>query len=242
MAVASELMGDLADLLGYDRSKYVATHNTLKDPDLLDSLHWSDELSSYADYGLHSTKTVLKRISKPDSEFSHHHHVEKERVTLIPPKYGFVNVFGYISLFPMLLQILTPNSEKLLAVLNKIHDTNLLWTPYGLRSLAATAPFYNARNTEHDPPYWRGPIWINMNFLALKSLKHYSTEGKGAVATLSKEKYTKLRENIIENIMRQYYKSGYIWEQYNDVNGDGKGCRPFTGWSALVVLIMAEEY
>lgn len=48
--------------------------------------------------------------------------------------------------------------------------------------------------------------------------------------------------DIADNIMRQYLKSGYVWEQYNDATGEGSGCRPFTGWSSLVVLMMAEQY
>ena len=53
--------------------------------------------------------------------------------------------------------------------------------------------------------------------------------------------YKKLRKAVVDNVFKQYVKTGYIWEQYEDKTGKGSGCRPFTGWSALVVLMMGEK-
>ena len=38
------------------------------------------------------------------------------------------------------------------------------------------------------------------------------------------------------------FRTGYVWEQYNDRTGEGQGCKPFTGWSALTVLMMGETF
>lgn len=232
-------MQELAELLEFDSSRYAYAYEKLSDQELLDKLHWSSSLGAYTDFGVHSDKVFLdypnvqRRQGQPLPE--------KQRVTRAAPQLGFVNTFGYVSLFPLILEVLDPNSPTFASTLSKLEDPKYLWTPYGLRSLAANSPIYNKRNTEHDPPYWRGAVWININYLTLKSLHHYSK--KDSVGSRSaKETYLKLRENVINNVISQYYKTGYVWEQYDDSTGKGKGCRPFTGWSALVVLIMAEEY
>ena len=152
-----------------------------------------------------------------------------------------MNEFGYVSLFPFLLRILEPTSSKLKIILDDIRDPGKLWTNYGLRSLSKTAPMYNKHNTEHDKPYWRGPIWININFLAVKAL-HYYASMEGPYKELASSIYSELRTNIAKNLYNQYIRTGYIWEQYDDQTGKGQGCYPFTGWSGLVTLIMAENF
>ena len=48
--------------------------------------------------------------------------------------------------------------------------------------------------------------------------------------------------NLVNMIVSQYVNTGFIWEVYDDLTGDGLDNHPFTGWSALVVNILAERY
>ena len=54
--------------------------------------------------------------------------------------------------------------------------------------------------------------------------------------------YVDLRSALLKNMLAQYKQTGAVWEQYNDVTGKGQGTRPFTGWSSLLVSLMAEHY
>ncbi|XP_056642689.1 uncharacterized protein LOC130449061 [Diorhabda sublineata] len=240
MAIASKTMARLAKILGSDGYKYEQTSAYLLNNKLMDTLHWSEYAQIYADYGLHTDAVRLER-PKPLPR-SQNQNLELQRVVTKKPEYRLVDsTFGYVSLFPFLLQVLDADSPKLEKTLQNLHNPDLLWTPYGLRSLSKNAPLYMKRNTEHDPPYWRGQIWVNINYLATRALYHYS-KVNGPYQALAKEIYVELRNNLIENIMRQYFRSGYIWEQYNDKTGEGSGARPFTGWSALIVILMGENY
>lgn len=72
---------------------------------------------------------------------------------------------GYISLFPFLTGLVDKDSKRLGAILDLIGDEEELWSEYGLRSLSKSDEFYH---TAED--YWRGPIWMNMNYLAVTQL------------------------------------------------------------------------
>ncbi|XP_065071976.1 uncharacterized protein LOC135696502 [Rhopilema esculentum] len=240
MALASGILSDIAKLIGQPYSRYESTFKYLSDNNLLDELHWSSRDKAYCDYGNHTKFVALEHRPVNNQPGA-----PKRMVRVVRSKQGpslkFVPEFGYVSLFPFLLHILEPTSPKLKQILDDLRRPDLLWTEHGLRSLAKNSPMYMKRNTEHDPPYWRGPIWINMNYLAVRALDHYS-KLEGPYQKLCKEIYSQLRFNLIRNIFRNYQNTGYIWEQYNDSTGKGQGCYPFTGWSALVTLMMAEIY
>lgn len=64
----------------------------------------------------------------------------------------------------------------------------------------------------------------------------------GESRELARQIHDELRENILRNLVEQYSKTGYLWENYRDDSGHGQGSHPFTGWTALVVLIAGETY
>lgn len=246
IALAAGVMADLAHLLGRDDGKYLETYYYLSDNSLLNELHLSPFTDTYSDWGLHTDAVSLKRSQQiAPLHGGRNGQIElpnKIRVTTKPPEYRFVDTsFGYVSLFPFLLELLAPDAQPLAKILDNIHNPNVLWTPYGLRSLSKAAPLYMKKNTENDAPYWRGPIWINMNYLAVRALHHYGSQ-PGPYSEQAKRIYVELRHNLVRNIIKQYKRTGYVWEQYNDSTGEGSGCKPFTGWSALAVLMMSEQY
>lgn len=149
-----------------------------------------------------------------------------------------VNVvhLGYMSLFPFILDLVPSDSPKIGDFLDLISSEEHLWSPYGLRSLSISSRFFGTGEN-----YWRGPIWINMNYLVLRYL-HSLSSANGAYKIAAGKIYDKLRKNIISTVFKEYKRTGFVWEQYSPEDGTGQRSHPFTGWTSLVVLIMAEKY
>ena len=179
----------------------------------LDDLHWSSTSKTYCDATI--------------DDYDEH--------TLICHK-------GYISLFPLMLDLLPHNHPNIPHILTLISDPNHLWSSYGIRSLSTSDPLYGT-----DENYWRSPIWINMNYLIIKSLHTLATDTTSKTAAPAKTRtqarkiYNELRVNVVENVVKQWKDTGFAWEQYNPDTGAGQRTQHFTGWTSLVVLIMKME-
>ncbi|CAF2973488.1 unnamed protein product [Rotaria sp. Silwood2] len=162
MTLASTIIGKLYSIINNEQTnKYLNYAKLLLNNEQLDQLHWSEQYGMYADYGLHTDYVQLQRVpmGKPNPQQPQQPqptHMIRQVTRQSDLNLKYVKHFGYVSLFPLMTRILDPQSSKLEKIFNDLQNPSLLWTQYGVRSLAQTSPLYGVRNTEHDPPYWRG--------------------------------------------------------------------------------------
>ncbi|KKK17152.1 mannosyl-oligosaccharide glucosidase [Aspergillus ochraceoroseus] len=140
---------------------------------------------------------------------------------------------GYVSISPFLTGMVGPDSPRLKAMLDLIEDPEELWSDYGIRSLSKRDELYGTAEN-----YWRGPVWMNINYLVLKNL-HDTATAPGPQQERARVMYSKLRKNLVENVFREWKKSGFAWEQYNPETGNGQRIQHFTGWTSLVAKMMS---
>ena len=232
----------------------------------LDVWHWNAEHGMYCDYAYRRGR---------------HHHICH---------------LGYVTLIPLALGLVSPTSLHFSRLLDHLRQP-ALWTQFGLRSLSADDLKFG---TAED--YWRGHVWININYLTAVALAYYAAIDKAATAATAEAEtgggwlqsvketllawtgvaadsrhwsdefvhlmdhsspmrweeqqgggraatsaslsglYAELRDSVISNVYRTYVDHGFLYENYNSTDGRGRGSHPFTGWTALVVNLMAEKY
>ncbi|KAL8670206.1 MAG: hypothetical protein Q9168_005239 [Polycauliona sp. 1 TL-2023] len=113
---------------------------------------------------------------------------------------------GYISLLPFCFGLVDENDSHLEAVLDLIHDPVELWSPFGIRSLSTKDKYHGT-----DENYWRGPVWININYLILDRLLELSQQ-RGIHQKKVSEIYTQLRLNLVNTVFDSWKQTGFAWE------------------------------
>ncbi|KAI3968066.1 hypothetical protein MKW92_023112, partial [Papaver armeniacum] len=176
MLFAADLLNSITKLLGKHNevgNEYEAMVKLLSDFELLNKMHFDDVSGAYFDFGNHTEKV---RLIWQDTESLGSNPASREliREVMEMPQLSLVPHLGYVSLFPFMTGIIPP-------VL--------------LRTIICST-FYDKYNTEHEAPYWRGSIWMNINYMILSALHHYSTED-GPFKLRARTIYEELRQNLI---------------------------------------------
>lgn len=91
------------------------------------------------------------------------------------------------------------------------------WLRYPAPSVAATEPSFDARGSKLL--IWRGPTWVNTNWLLWRGLRRHG--------------FTNAAAHLAESTVSMVARAG-LWEFYNPLNGEGLGAKSFA-WSGLAL-------
>jgi neutral trehalase len=109
-------------------------------------------------------------------------------------------------------------------------NTCELWSPHGLRSLAADDPLYNNENVIKPYSNWQGPIWPHANWMFMHALLHY---GYRDAALEVAERVTRL---CLDDLAR----NGMMHENYHAETGAPLAAPDFISWNLLVAQMLEE--
>jgi len=96
-----------------------------------------------------------------------------------------------------MLSLLPPDSPHLGPILDMLRDPEQLWSEYGIRSLSKSHPEFGQGEN-----YWRGPIWVQMNYMVLGALHNTYAREEGPLRERAQEIYEELRRNVVDNVFR----------------------------------------
>jgi mannosyl-oligosaccharide glucosidase len=122
--------------------------------------------------------------------------------------------------------------ERARNMVKQIMDPDIFFTPFPVATLEKKHPSFSL-------DYWRGPVWINTNYVVIKSLINYGYKKEAKI----------IADKTVKGVYKEFVRTGYLWECYNQLGGSveevchkGRGgvARHFAGWTGLVLNMMLE--
>jgi hypothetical protein len=117
--------------------------------------------------------------------------------------------------------------EEAAPLLAALSDPRTFGSAFPVPSVAMDEPSFRATELRYgaSPLIWRGPVWINLNWLLFRALRRRGLHAEA--------------ERIAASSIELVRRSGFR-EHYNPHTGEGYGARSF-GWSTLVVDMLSPD-
>lgn len=124
------------------------------------------------------------------------------------------------SIFSPLFASALEKAEAKRLVVEYLLDTRKFWTPFAIPTVAVNERKFNPKG------YWRGPMWVNVNWMLHRGLVKYG--------------FRDAAQQLLEKTVAVIEKSGF-YEYYNPLSGKGLGTKEFA-WSTLVTDMMHRSH
>ena len=157
------------------------------------------------------------------------------------PNRRFHKVSSVASFLPLFAGICTPEQAK--ALTEHLQDPETFGAPYPIPSICKKDPTYGR-------DVWRGPVWINYNYMILVGLREYG------FTVLAHE----IRDKTLQLLHQWYLRKGTVFEFYdsenlrspNELSRKGPAFEPYDirvrvqairdyGWSCTLCLDMLHD-
>jgi len=140
-----------------------------------------------------------------------------------------IRCMTYSNLIPLWAGLASPDRAKAMIERHVLNPARL-WSPHGIRSLAADEPMYNNENVIKPYSNWQGPIWPHANWMALQALVRY---GYPAEALEVAGRVTRL-------CLSDLARNGMMHENYHAETGAPLAAPDFVSWNLLVAQMIEE--
>lgn len=190
---------------------------------IADHLHYAAEAAQYRQKAAKVRAAILSKLwSDKDEMFWNRRRDNGKRIRVV----------SYSNFVPLMQGIL-PRDKGRRMIQRYLLNPEVMRSPYGFRSLSKQDPDYN--NVAEIDPYsnWRGPIWINANYMDWIGLRRYGFSAQARELAVS----------LASMLDRDITRWGSMHENYDAENGKGLAPTPdespnhhfagFVGWDML---------
>ena len=129
--------------------------------------------------------------------------------------YKKIKVKTWAIFMPLFAKIVTKKEAESL-IENFLMNPEEFYLNYLVPTVSKSEPAFDPKG------FWRGPIWIAINWFIFKGLKKYG--------------FNKAAAEVLKSSLKLIEKSGFR-EQFNPLTGEGLGAQNFT-WGGLVLDMM----
>jgi len=187
---------------------------------IAEKMGWSDDAEAFSERARRLTDAINAHLwDDADLTYYNYDTVERQRIRCIT----------YSNQLPLWAR-LAPSGRARAMIERYVLDPGKLWSPHGIRSVAADDPSYNNENVIKPYSNWQGPIWPHANWMFMHALIHY---GYPQAAVEVAERVTRLCLNDLA-------RNGMMHENYHADTGAPLAAPDFISWNLLVARMIEE--